>query len=94
MRGGARSLAFFAPAISPWSLADHSHSRLFRKPSCDGNVSAFIVVSIWKILTPLSARSRPIRFTESLIALWPSRGSMYDFEWSIVLTLWWCFRLS
>ena len=31
-----------------------------------------------------SASSRPIRVTESLIALWPSRGSMYDFECSIV----------
>ena len=82
-----------AAIIRPWSDALHSHSRLFRKPRFDGNVSEFRVVSIWKILTPLSASTRPIRFTESLIALWPSRGSMYDLECSIVFTLWWCFRL-
>ena len=54
MRGGARSFAFFAAIIRPWSDALHSHSRLFRKPRFDGNVSEFSVVSIWKILTPLS----------------------------------------
>ena len=87
------SLAFFAAIIRAWSLAPHSHSRLLRKPRFDGNVSEFTVVSIWKIFTPASRSTRPMRFTESLIALWPSRGSMYDFECSIVCTLWWCLRL-
>ena len=75
-RGGARSLPFFAAIISAWSFTDHSHSRLFRNPSCDGKVSLFTVVSIWKIFTPLAARSLPIRMLESLIAECPGRGSM------------------
>ncbi len=75
-------------------MADHSHSRLLRKDIWVGKVSLFIVVSIWKIFTPLSWRKRPIRVTLSLIAECPGRGSMYDVEWSIVFTLWWCLRLS
>ena len=59
-----------------------------------GNVSELSVVSIWKTLIPLSRTTWPIRVTESPIAEWPGRGSMYDFECSIVFTLWWCFRLS
>ena len=52
--------ACFAANIAAWSVIDHSHSRLFRKPYCDGNVSLLSVVSIVKILR-WSASRRPMR---------------------------------
>ena len=64
---------------------------LLQEPKFEGNVSLLSVVSIWKIFTPDSAMSRPMRqFDEcSSEAGW----SMKDFEWRIVCGLWWWRRL-
>ena len=62
------------------------------KPNGSGNV-LLIVVSIVKTFRPFAFRTSPIRLHESWIALRPGRGSMYDFECSIVWTLWWCLTL-
>jgi hypothetical protein len=88
-RSGVRSSPFDAPRNAARSRAVHSHSRFCRNPNCEGNVSEFNVVSIWKIFTPLSRSTLPIRqFDEcSSERCW----SMNDFECVMVFTLWWCF---
>ena len=74
------------PRNIAWSRSDHSHSRLVRKPYCDGNASLFSVVSIWKTLT-CSESTRPIR--QALECSSDLCGSMNDFELIMVCALWW-----
>src|SRR5947207_690001 len=87
MRAGARSLARLAANEAAWSDSDHSHSRLFRNPSCDGKVSLLRVVSMVKIRR-CSASSRPWRSVEECRP--ECEGSMNEREFSMVWTLWWC----
>ena len=69
----------------------HSHSRFWRNWKLSGKVSVLSVVSIWKILTPASRISRPMR----QLAVWSAEegACMKDFECRIVAGLWWCRRL-
>ena len=58
---GVRLSALVVARYVARSLAPHSHSRLERNSKGAGNVSVLIVVSIWKILGPLSLSTLPIR---------------------------------
>ena len=90
-RDGVRSRAFDDAMKLARSRAFHSHSRFCRKPNGSGNASLFRVVSIWKILTPESLMTLPMRqFDECSSDLW---RSMNEREFRIVFTLWWLFRL-
>ncbi len=71
------------------SLALHSHSRFCSTligPSVPKTL-LFMVVSIWKTLTPESLRTLPMRQLAECSSEWC--WSMKDFECCIVLTLWW-----
>jgi len=63
VRWGIRSSADFMPAIAMRSFNDHSHSRFCNTlmvPSVPKTL-LFMVVSIWKTLTPESRRTLPMR---------------------------------
>ena len=71
------------------SRVDHSHSRFWSRAKGPSRpkVSLLTVVSIWKIFTPASRMTLPIRQLEACSA---------EFSWSIndrdscmVWTLWW-----
>src|SRR6476659_4723225 len=86
-RLGVRSRDFDTATDEARSRADHSHSRFCRNENCDGKVSLFSVVSIWKTLTPLLAINRPMRQLDECSSdrCW----SMNDRLCCIVRTLWW-----
>jgi hypothetical protein len=80
------------PRNAARSLALHSHSRFWSiaiGPSRP-KVLLLTVVSIWKIFTPASRMTLPMRQLEACSAEF-SR-SMKDFELCMVWTLWWCRR--
>ncbi len=74
------------------SRVDHSHSRFWSRASGPWrpNVSLLTVVSIWKIFTPASRRTLPIRQFDACRAEFS--WSMNERELDIVWTLWWCRR--
>src|SRR5258708_35296453 len=84
------SLARLTARYDAWSLSDHSHSRLLRKPSWLGNVSLLTVVSIWKILT-CSSSTPAIRSYEWCIAEFG--GSLNERELRRGCTWWGGLRL-
>src|SRR3954464_1856086 len=90
-RGGVRDNDLDAAMNAARARADHSHSRFCRKSNGDGNVSLLSVVSTWKMRTPLSASSRPMRQFEECSAEWS--WSMNERLCCMVWTLWWWRRL-
>src|SRR5689334_2056561 len=90
-RGGVRlRLAVVARNVAR-SRAFHSHSRFDNISKGDGNVSVLSVVSIWKILTPASRITWPIRQFDECSS--ERSWSMNERECCIVWTLWWWRRL-
>src|SRR3954454_13918891 len=83
---GIRSMPRLAPRNVAWSRSDHSHSRLVRKPYCEGTASLLSVVSICNTLT-CSDRTRPILQADECSC--DACGSMNDRECTIVWLLWW-----
>src|SRR5580700_1537128 len=90
-RGGVLDRAADVAAYVARSRSPHSHSRFWRNWKLDGKVSLLSVVSIWKIFTPDSAMSRPIRQLDECSS--DDGWSMNDVEWRIVCGLWWWRRL-
>src|SRR4051794_26972033 len=80
---GAREVARSRPV--------HSHSRLERKSNGEGNVSVLSVLSIWKIFTPASRMTLPMRQFDECSS--ERSWSMKLFECRMVCTLWWWRRL-
>src|SRR5579884_2044791 len=90
-RSGVRSRLLLAARKLARSLIPHSHSRFWRNENAWGNVSELRVVSIWKILTPLSAISRPMRQLDECNS--ERAWSMKLRLCCMVRTLWWWRRL-
>src|ERR1700733_7211428 len=80
-----RSVVRLRPAKVACSRGDQHASGLARNDNGPSNMSLFSVVSIWKIGTAASTISpwRPALLCSSDLD-----GSMNDFEWRIVCTLW------
>ena len=88
--GFIRSVVRFRPANVTCSRAVQRASGFARKLKGPSNMSLFKVVSMWNVGTAASTISpcRPAELCSS-----DFDGSMNDFEWRIVCTLWWALTL-